>query len=97
MSLSKFQIWIKDNEGNRTQLKVTKDMKIRQIKELYIQTNPDLKDYKTLELFFRGDQLDNDKTLEQLKIKSGKTLSLLSLDELIDAAIDNHLLKYSKK
>ena len=82
MSSRNFQIWIKDNEGNRTQLKVTKEMEIKEIKELYIQTNPKLGDYRTLELFYNGNLLEDNKSLEELKIKNGKTFILLGINEL---------------
>ena len=85
-SSNTFQIWIKDNEGNKTSLFVSKNMEIKEIKELYLQNNPDLGDYRTMELFFNGNQLEDGKTLEELKIKKGKTLMLLSMDELIEAA-----------
>ena len=39
MSSNSFQIWIKDNEGNRTQLRVTKDMEIKEVKELFLQNS----------------------------------------------------------
>ena len=81
-----FQIWIKDNEGNRTQLRVTKDMEIKEVKELFLQNNLKLSDYRTLELFYNGNVLEDNQTLEELKIKNGKILVLLDVDELIKAA-----------
>ena len=86
---NRFQIWIKDNEGNRTQIRVTKDMQIKEVKELFIQSNPEMGDYKTLELFFNGNQLKDNQTLRELKIKNGKTLVMLDVDELIKAAFLN--------
>ena len=86
---NRFQIWIKDNEGNRTQIRVTKDMQIKEVKELFIQSNPEMGDYKTLELFFNGNQLKDNQTLGELKIKNGKTLVMLDVDELIKAAFLN--------
>ena len=86
---NRFQIWIKDNEGNRTQIRVTKDMQIKEVKELFIQSNPEMGDYKTLELFFNGNQLNDNQTLGELKIRNGKTLVMLDVDELIKAAFLN--------
>ena len=39
-----------------------------------------------MELFYNGNVLEDNKTLEELKIKNGKILVLLDVDELIKAA-----------
>ena len=84
---SSFPIKIRDNNGDITTIMVTYNMEIKEIKELYQQMHSEAisEDLRTMELFFKGRTLLNYETIGELKIKPNNILSLLEINDNIEA------------
>ena len=88
--MSSFPIIIKDTDGNSTTLMVTNNMQIKEVKELFIQTNLDCSinenEFRTMEFFFKGKTLKDNQTLAECRIKAKNTICLLNMADNIEAA-----------
>lgn len=75
-----FPIRIKDCYYNITTVNVSKEMKISTVKSLFKEkTQNNFSDDPAL--FFKGQMLNDEKTVEDYKIKPGKILYILSLEQ----------------
>jgi len=82
----KFQISIQDNDLKKVTLLVTKEMKIREVKDLYYKKTEKKQDNTKFMLFYNVKKLDDDKTLAEYKVKKNATLKYLSVEQNIIAA-----------
>ena len=82
----KFQISIQDNDLKKVTLLVSKEMKIREVKDLYYKKTEKTQDNKKFMLFYNVKKLDDDKTLGFYKVKRNATLKYLSVEQNIIAA-----------
>ena len=82
----KFQISIQDNDLKKVTLLVSKEMKIREVKDLYYKKTEKAQDNKKFMLFYNVKKLDDDKTLGFYKVKKNATLKYLSVEQNIIAA-----------
>jgi hypothetical protein len=82
----KFQISIQDNDLKKVTLLVSKEMKIREVKDLYYKKTEKTQDNKKFMLFYNVKKLDDDKTLGFYKVKKNATLKYLSVEQNIIAA-----------
>lgn len=82
---SEFQIWISDDELNKTPFQVTNSTTIGYLKQKYYDKFPDEAN-KKLAIIYKGEQVDDYKTIGDLKIKKGKTLQIFNMDANFKAA-----------
>ena len=81
-----FQIFIQDDEMNKTPIKVTKKTTIAEVQEIYNNQVDSKKDFQTFAFFYKGEQLTKEKTIGEVGIKKKQILSLFDLHDNIDAA-----------
>lgn len=80
-----FQISIQDNDLNKVTLRVSKDMTIKEVKELYYKKIG--KNYNSnFMLFYNVKKLDDEKTVGFYKVKKNGILKYLSIEQNIIAA-----------
>lgn len=82
----KFQIKIQDNDLKTVTIQVSKDMKIKEVKELYYAKTGKKQDNKNFLLFYNVKKLDDDKTVGDYKVKKNATIKYLSVENNIIAA-----------
>ena len=82
----KFQISIQDNDLKKVTLLVSKEMKIREVKDLYYKKTEKTQDNTKFMLFYNVKKLDDNKTLGDYKVKKNATLKYLSVEQNIIAA-----------
>ena len=82
----KFQIKIQDNDLKTVTIQVSKDMKIKEVKELYYGKTGKKKDSNKFMLFYNVKKLNDDKTIGDYKVKKNATIKFLSVENnIIDA------------
>ena len=82
----KFQIKIQDNDLKTVTIQVSKDMKIKEVKELYYAKTGKKQDNNNFLLFYNVKKLDDDKTIGDYKVKKNATIKFLSVEHNIIAA-----------
>lgn len=89
-----FQIRVKDTNEEYTNINVSKDMKIKEVKEIYKNLTKNKPEGQYI-FIFKTKKLDDEKKISDYKLKGNSVVSLLYVDDNIKAAnLDNYLILF---